>query len=138
MRVTAPASLWEVTLLRRPAGSGRARVMGRLRFAAPDARRARTAAQAGLEHRAGGEPRWSLGVLRALTPHAPGTRRYVVTFAAWEEEGARYRRHDVHEREIWATDASSARRVACELVQAMPDYLPAWRVRRVACARGAR
>jgi hypothetical protein len=127
-----------VTLLRRPSGSGRARVMGRHRFAAPDARRARTAAEAALAARADGEPRWSLGVLHAVTADAPGTRRYVVTFAAWEDRGERYRRRDVHEREVWATDATSARRVACELVQAMPDYLPAWRVRRVASARGAR
>jgi hypothetical protein len=111
--------------------------MGRVRFAAPNARRARRAAQAALADRAGGEPRWSLGVLHALTANAPGTRPYVVTFAAWEDQGERYRRRDVHDREVWATDASSARRVACEQVQAMPDYLPAWRVTRVACARDA-
>jgi hypothetical protein len=129
--VTARASTWEITLLRRPPGSGRARVMGRLRFQAPDARRARQAAEAGLAARAHGEPRWSLGVLRALTADAPGTHAYVVTFAAWEDHGERYRRRDVHELKVWATDASSARRLASEQVQAVPGYLPPWRIRRV-------
>jgi hypothetical protein len=105
--------------------------MGRLRFEAADARGARRTAEAGLAARALGEPRWSLGVLRALTAQAPGTHAYVVTFAAWEDHGERYRRRDVHEHEVWATDASSARRLAGEQVQAMPDYLPVWRVTRV-------
>ena len=43
----------------------------------------RRAAQAALEERSDEEGRWSLGVLRPLTPMAPGTHRYRVTFAAW-------------------------------------------------------
>lgn len=119
-------------MLRRPPGSARARVMGRARFQAPDAARARDAARAALATRAGGEPRWSLGLLRSLTPNAPGTRLYVVTFASWEPREDRFIRRDVHEHEVWASDATSARRSACEQVQAMPGYRPAWRVRRVA------
>jgi hypothetical protein len=110
--------------------------MGRLRFEAPDARRAHQAAEAGLAARAHGEPRWSLGVLHALTAEAPGTHSYVVTFAAWEDRGERYRRRDVHQHQVWATDASSARRLASDQVQAMADYLPTWRVTRVARATG--
>jgi hypothetical protein len=111
--------------------------MGRLHFEAPDARRAGQAAQAALAARAGGESRWSLGALHALTANAPGTYPYVVTFAAWEDHGGRYRRRDVHEREIWATDASCARRLAAEQVQAVPDYRPSWRIRRAVCRAGA-
>jgi hypothetical protein len=143
--VSAPAPAWEVSLRWRPPGSARARVMGRVRFQAPDAARAREAAATALAARAGGEGRWSLGVLRALTANAPGTHAYVVTFAAWESRGERFVRRDVHEREVWATDATSARRLASEQVQAMPSYLPAWRVSRVAprgdstpAARGTR
>jgi hypothetical protein len=106
--------------------------MGRARFQAPDAARARQAATAALVARAGGEPRWSLGLLRSLTPSAPGTRRYVVTFAAWVACADRFVRRDVHECEVWASDATSARRCACEQVQALPGYRPAWRVRQVA------
>ncbi len=123
---------WEVTLLRRPPGSGRRRVMGRARFQAPNVARAREKAQAALATRARGQPRWSLGLLRALTPNAPGTRLYTVTFAAWEAREDRFIRRDVHEHEVWASDATSARRCACELVQALSGYRPAWRVRRVA------
>ena len=123
---------WEVTLLRRPVGSARARVMGRARFQARDAVGARQAAQAALAARADGEPRWSLGVLCSLTPNAPGTHAYVVTFAAWEPCGDRFLRHDVYEREVWATDATSARRLSVEQVQSLPGYRPAWRVTRVA------
>jgi hypothetical protein len=143
--VSDPAPAWEVCLRWRPPGSARARVMGRVRFQAPDAARAREAAATALAARAGGEGRWSLGVLRTLTANAPGTHAYVVTFAAWESRGERFVRRDVHEREVWATDATSARRLASEQVQAMPSYLPAWRVSRVAprgdstpAARGAR
>jgi len=130
--VSAPAPAWEVSLRWRPPGSARARVMGRVRFQAPDAARAREAAATALAARAGGEGRWSLGILRALTANAPGTHAYVVTFAAWESRGERFVRRDVHEHEVWATDATSARRLASEQVQAMPSYLPAWRVSRVA------
>jgi hypothetical protein len=133
--VTPSAAAWEVTLLRRPAGSARARVMGRARFQAVDAPRARRAAEAALEARAAGEPRWSLGVLRVLTANVPGTYPYVVTFAAWEACAEGFLRHDVHEHEVWATDATSARRLASEQVQALRNYLPAWRVRQVARAQ---
>jgi hypothetical protein len=107
--------------------------MGRARFQAPDVARAREKAQAALASRARGQPRWSLGLLRALTPNAPGTRLYTVTFAAWEACDDRFVRRDVHEPEVWASDATSARRLACEQVQAVSDYRPAWRVRAVAC-----
>ena len=130
--MSTPAPSWEVTLLRRPAGSGRRRVMGRARFQAPDAARAREKAQAALATRACGQPRWSLGLLRPLTPNAPGTRLYTVTFAAWEDCEDRFVRSDVHEHEVWASDATSARRFACEQVQAVSGYRPAWRVRLVA------
>lgn len=133
-----PEPSWEVTLLRRPPGSARARVMGRARFQARDAAGARHAAQAALAARAHGEPRWSLGVLCALTPNAPGTHAYVVTFAAWEARGDRFLRHDVHQREVWATDATSARRLGAEQVQSLPGYRPAWRVRQVAERRPSR
>jgi hypothetical protein len=106
--------------------------MERVRFRAPDAARARTAAAALLAARAGEEGDWSLGVLRTLTAKAPGTRCYVVTFAAWETLGERFVRRDVHEQRIWATDATSARRLAGEQVQALSGYHPTWRITRVA------
>jgi hypothetical protein len=130
MSPSTPA--WEVTLLRRPPGSGRRRVMGRARFQAPDVTRAREKAQAALATRACGQPRWSLGLLRPLTPNAPGTRLYTVTFAAWEPREDRFIRCDVHDHEVWASDATCARRLACEQVQAVSGYRAAWRVRRVA------
>ncbi len=105
--------------------------MGRVRFRAPAVARARELAQAALAERSGVEPGWSLGLLRALTPNAPGTHPYVVTFALWEACGERFIRRDVHEREVWATDAASARRLVAQQVQALPDYVPAWRVRQV-------
>jgi hypothetical protein len=108
--------------------------MGCARFQAPNAALAQQAAEAALVARAGGEPRWSLGLLRPLTPNAPGTRLYVVTFAAWEAGAERFNRRDVHEREVWASDATSARRCACEQVQTLPGYRAAWRVRQVARA----
>jgi len=66
-----------------------------------------------------------------LTPDAPGTYRYAVTFAVWAPEGDGFARHDTHRLMVWATDAQSARRLAHEEVQTLADYLPAWRVRRV-------
>lgn len=126
-----PAPSWEVMLLRRLPGSGRARVMGRVSFEAPDAARARQTAGVALAARSGSEPGWSLGVLRSLTPNAAGTSLYVVTFAAWEECEERFIQRDVHRRDVWATDATCARRLAVEEVQAMPGYLPAWRVTQV-------
>jgi len=126
-----PVPSWEVMLLRRPEGSARARVMGRARFQAPDAACARQAAEIALTARSGSEPGWSLGVLRSLTPNAPGTHLYVVTFAVWEACGERFIQRDVNRRDVWATDATGARRLAVEEVQSIPGYLPAWRVTQV-------
>ena len=68
---TAPS--WEITLLRRPPGARRPRVAGRVVFEAPDLACARKAARRHLEERQSGEDKWSLGVLKPLTPSAPGT-----------------------------------------------------------------
>jgi hypothetical protein len=106
--------------------------MGRARFQAQDVARAREQAAAALAARACGQPRWSLGLLRPLTPNAPGTHLYTVTFAAWEPRKDRFIRCDVHDHEVWASDATCARRLACEQVQAVSGYRAAWRVRRVA------
>ena len=105
--------------------------MGRVRFRAPAVARARELAEAALAERSGAEPGWSLGLLRVLTPNAPGTHPYTVTFALWEACGERFIQRDVHEREVWATHAASARRLAEQQVQGLPDYVPAWRVRQV-------
>jgi hypothetical protein len=113
---------------RRPRQAARRRAAA---LPGPDAGRARTAADDALAARAGEEGRWSLGVLRPLTPAAPGTYRYLVTFAAWESDGDGFARRDVHGLTVWATDAGSARRLAHEEAQAVPGYRPAWRVRRV-------
>ena len=43
---------------------------------APDLQEARRAAEAALVARSGDEARWTLGMLRPLTPMAPGTHRY--------------------------------------------------------------
>ena len=126
---TAPT--WEVTLLRRPHGGRRACVAGRVVVEAADVSGARKAAQEALLARSGGEPRWSLGVLRPLTPKAPGTHRYRVSFAVWESGRDGYTRRDVHELAVWAADAASARRLAHQEVQSAPEYRPAWRVRQV-------
>ena len=56
-------------------------------FEAPDLKRARTAAKKALEERAQGEDKWSLGVLKPLTPRAPGTHCYRIVYAVWEAEG---------------------------------------------------
>lgn len=105
---------------------------GKLVVQAPDADAARIVAQAEMEARASGESRWwSLGVLRPLTPKAPGTHRYTVAFAEWEAEADRFVRRDVHELEIWAADAASARRLAQQEVQAEVAYRPSWRIRAV-------
>jgi hypothetical protein len=136
MPATAPS--WEVTLLRRPPGGKRARVAGRVVVQAANADRARAAAEAALRERAGGGAgsgaRWSLGVLRPLTPRAPGTHRYRVTFAVWTSEGDRFVRQDVHELDVWAADAQSARRLAQQEIQIVPGYRPVWRIRQVARA----
>jgi len=133
----AAAPSWEVTLLRRPPGGKRARVAGRVVVQAANADRARAAAEAALRERAGGAgsgARWSLGVLRPLTPRAPGTHRYRVTFAVWTSEGDRFVRQDVHELDVWAADAQSARRLAQQEIQIVPGYRPVWRIRQVARA----
>jgi hypothetical protein len=106
-------------------------VAGRVVVEAPDVSGARKAAQEALLARSGGEPRWSLGVLRPLTPMAPGTHRYRVSFAVWETEGDGYARRDVHELVVWAVDAADARRLAHQEVQSVSEYRPAWRVRQV-------
>ena len=104
---------------------------------APDAPGAKQAAEKALEHRSrSSEDSWSLGVLRPLTPFAPGTHLYAVTFALWESTGDRFVRHDVHTLEVWATDATSARRLAQQEIQQVEAYLPSWRIRRVARATG--
>jgi len=99
---------------------------------APDLAEARRAAQAALEERRADESRWTLGVLRPLTPMAPGTHRYRATFALWEAGEDRFVRRDVHDLEVWAADAQSARRLAQQEVRGVPGYEPAWRIRKVA------
>lgn len=126
---------WEVTFLRRPAGSARPRVAGRAVLEAPDLDRARRLAEGALTERRERSRRaadgsvWSLGVLRPLTPRAPGTRKYRVVFALWEPHEDHFERHDVHEMELWAVDAASARRQAQQEIQALGDYIPSWRIR---------
>jgi len=134
--MTTVAPSWEVTLLRRPPGRGRARVAGRVVVQAADLAAAQEAAERALEARSQGEPRWSLGVLKPLTPMAPGTHRYTVTFAVWESEADRFVRRDVHTIEVWAADGASARRMAQQEVQSVPDYRPAWRIRAVSRTGG--
>jgi hypothetical protein len=127
----APApTTWEVLVLR---GSPRSpQIAARLLLDAPDAQRALRAARLRARARAGAEASWWLGPLRALTPSAPGTRRYRVTFAAWRERGEGYAREVAHEIEVWATDAAGARRLAEREARTMASYEAAWRVVRVA------
>jgi hypothetical protein len=127
-----------VTLLRRPPGARRARVAGRVVIKAPDLDEARRAAQAALEERDDGESRWTLGVLRPLTPRAPGTHRYLVTFSQWEPHEEHFERRDVHVIELWAADGQSARRLAQQEIQKLPAYQPTWRIRSVARTAAAR
>jgi hypothetical protein len=127
-----------VTLLRRPPGARRPRVAARVVLEAPDLAGARRAAEAALEARRSDESRWSLGLLRPLTPMAPGTHRYRATFARWESAEDRFVRRDVHELEVWAADAASARRLAQQEIQQTPGYEPAWRIRQVARVDGGR
>lgn len=105
---------------------------------APDLAGAQIAAQAALEERRSDESRWSLGVLRPLTPMAPGTHRYRATFALWEAGEDRFVRRDVHELEVWAADAQSARRLAQQEIRSVGDYEPSWRIRQVARIDGGR
>ena len=82
---------------RRPPGAAGARPVGRpgRRRGAPSPSAARTSR------------RWTLGVLRPLTPKAPGTHLLDV-FARWEAGEDRFVRRDVHRLEVWAADAQSA------------------------------
>ncbi len=107
-------------------------------FEAPDLKRARVAARTALEARATGEDNWSLGVLKPLTPKAPGTHCYRVVYAIWEPAGDFFERRDVHEIEVWAADAQDARRLAQTDVQDVTGYQPAWRVRTVTRGPGQR
>jgi len=127
----ADSPAWEITLLRRPPGARRPRVAGRGRFEAPDLACARTAAKKHLEERRSGDDNWSLGVLKPLTPKAPGTHRYRVVYAVWEPVDDFFERRDVHEFEVWAADAADARRLSHVEIQEVPGYQPAWRVRHV-------
>lgn len=99
---------------------------------APDLAGAQRAAEAALEARRSDESRWSLGVLRPLTPMAPGTHRYRASFALWEATVDRFVRRDVHDLEVWAADAQSARRLAQQEIRMIEGYEPCWRIRRVA------
>jgi len=127
-----------VTLLRRPPGARRPRVAARVVLEAPDLAGARRAAEAALEERRSDESRWSMGVLRPLTPMAPGTHRYRATFALWESGEDRFVRRDVHHLDVWAADAQSARRLAQQEVRTVPGYDPAWRIRQVSRLDGGR
>lgn len=138
----AQAHAWEITLLRRPPGARRPRVAGRVVFEAPDLKRARTAARKALEERqtgdASAQDKWSLGVLKPLTPKAPGTHCYRVVYAIWEADGDFFERRDVHELEVWAADAADARRLSHADIQDVEGYMPAWRVRHVVRVAGKR
>lgn len=103
---------------------------------APDLDGARRAAEAELEERRADESRWTLGLLRPLTPMAPGTHRYRAVFARWEAGDDRFVRLDVHALEIWAADAQSARRLAQQEVRTVEGYEPSWRIRQVARVDG--
>ena len=105
---------------------------------APDLEGAQRAAEAALEERRSDESRWSLGVLRPLTPMAPGTHRYRAVFALWEAGEDRFVRRDVHELEVWAADAQSARRLAQQEIRGVAGYEPSWRIRQVARSDGGR
>jgi len=105
---------------------------------APDLAGAQRAAQAALDERRSDESRWSLGVLRPLTPMAPGTHRYRATFALWEATEDRFVRRDVHDHEVWAADAQSARRLAQQEIRLVGGYEPSWRIRQVARIDGGR
>ena len=103
----------------------------RVILAAPDLAGARAAAEAALEERRGDEARWSLGMLRPLTPRAPGTHRYRAIFSLWEDTEDRFVRRDMYALEVWAADAQSARRLAQQEVRDVAGYQPAWRIRQV-------
>jgi hypothetical protein len=98
---------------------------------AASAAEARRAGLAELAKRGDRESRWSLGVLKPLTPQAPGTSLFRVTFAVWEATHDRFVRRDIHTLEVWAEDAAAARRIAHQDIQLIEGYAPAWRVREV-------
>lgn len=121
---------WEATLLRR-VGGARPKVAGRIRFDAANLAAATRAIEREIAKRCESGDGWSLGLLKPLTPNAPGTHRYRVVFAVWEADGDRFLRHDVHEIDVWAADAGTARRIAHQEIQGVSAYQPAWRIRRV-------
>ena len=129
--VSSIAYSWEFTLLRRLPGAGKARVAGRFVIQAASAADARREALAELAKRRESESRWSIGVLKPLTPQAPGTSLFEVTFAVWEATDDRFLRRDVHTLEVWAEDAGAARRIAQQDIQTAGEYDPAWRIRQV-------
>jgi hypothetical protein len=104
---------------------------------APDLEEARRAAEAALDERRSDEARWTLGMLRPLTPMAPGTHRYRATFAMWEAGEDRFVRRDVYHCDVWAADAQSARRLAQQEIRKVAGYEPSWRIRQVARRDGA-
>jgi hypothetical protein len=136
--VSTVAYRWEFTLLRRHAGASKPRVAGRLVIDAPSANAARAEALAEIARRDTEESRWSLGVLKPLTPRAPGTSLFTVTFAVWEAIDDHFERSDIHALEIWACDATAARRIAQQDIQLIDGYDPAWRIRSVARRNGRR
>lgn len=136
--MSTAAYSWEFTVLRRPDGAGKARVAGRILVEAPSADEAKRQALAELANRSDEAGRWSLGVLRPLTPKAPGTALFRATFAIWVAQADEFVRQDVHELEVWAEDASAARRIAQQEIQKNPDYVPAWRIREVSHLRDRR
>lgn len=116
----------------RRGGARRALVAARIELSAPDLDAAKhLAGEAIAARQAADEGAWSLGMLRPLTPAAPGTQRYRVTFAVWESDEDRFVRRDVHTIELWACDAQSARRQAQSDVHAVDGHTPAWRIREV-------
>lgn len=131
--MTTAAYSWEFTLLRRPPGTHKARVAGRIVIEAPSADDARAQAMSALAERSKDEGAsvWSLGILKPLTPKAPGTRQFAVTFAVWEATDDRFVRRDVHRLDVWAEDANTARRIAQQDIQSIDGYHPVWRIRAV-------
>jgi hypothetical protein len=135
--VATSSPAWEVTFLRRAMGSSQAHIVGRLVLEAPDLDHARRVAEHALterreQTRRNGETSvWSLGLLRPLTPKAPGTKRYRVTFALWKPFDDHFERIDVRELELWAANAAGARRLAQQEIQLLSDYRPSWRIRSV-------
>lgn len=98
---------------------------------APDLAGARAAADAALAERQTDDSDWSLGLLRPLTPRAPGTHHYRAVFALWTSTADRFVRRDMHSLDVWAADAQSARRLAQQEVRLVDGYQPAWRIRQV-------